>query len=63
MSTGPIEIDPESTTFTIKGVAGLVFYIEDLQLKYDPEWIDVYWDQPPVLGHTNYTVTIEAKRV
>lgn len=64
MSSSPVEVDPESFTFTIKGVQGLVFAIHDLNLDIDRDWIDVGWspfDRIP--GLTEYKVTIRARRV
>lgn len=68
MSTGqePIEIDPETTTFTIKGVEGIVFGVTDVDINferepiftgYSSEWADY------LPGPTSYTVTIEARRI
>lgn len=66
MSTGqePIEIDLESTTFTIKGVEGMVFGITDIDIDFETEpifteymdgWVNF------ISGPTSYTVTIEAR--
>ena len=64
MSTGPIEIDPEHTTFTVKGVEGLVFAISDLDLEIDRDWIDIGdYIGTRIPGLVSYSVTIRAFRV